>query len=92
MIEPVNRIRALLSAQTTRAGFEEQRLTDYRRHQLRLIRKYWSDDAIYSLSDGYGTPGYVPPHGHDWSGVRDSSDEAIDRMYQVAKRLASNEG
>jgi hypothetical protein len=32
---------------------------------------------IYELQDGYGTEGYVPEQGYDWSGVRDSSPAAI---------------
>lgn len=39
---------------------------------------------IYDLSDGYGEPGFVPPQGHDWSGIRDSSASAIDAMYSAA--------
>lgn len=39
---------------------------------------------IYDLSDGYGEQGYVPPQGYDWSGIRDSSPEAIQQMLAVA--------
>ena len=31
---------------------------------------------IWAHQDGYGEPGYTPPQGHDWSGIRDSSDDA----------------
>lgn len=58
-----------------------------RKTVLLLLHTYWTNDAVYDLSDGYGLPGYVPPQGHDWSGVRDSSDEALEAMYYVAKRL-----
>jgi hypothetical protein len=40
-------------------------------------------EAIYSLSDGYGEQGYVPEQGYDWSGIRDSSPEAIKRMWKA---------
>lgn len=41
---------------------------------------------IWALSDGYGEPGYIPPQGYDWSGIRDSSPEAIKEMAMVAER------
>lgn len=41
---------------------------------------------IWDHSDGYGEPGYVPAQGYDWSGIRDSSPEAIDAMYEVIER------
>jgi hypothetical protein len=43
-------------------------------------------DAIYAESDGYGEPGLIPPQGYDWSGIRDSSPAAIERMFDVVKR------
>jgi hypothetical protein len=42
-------------------------------------------DAIWSLQDGYGEPGYMPVQGYDWSGIRDSSDEAIAAMLAVVR-------
>jgi hypothetical protein len=41
--------------------------------------------AIYALQDGYGEVGYVPEQGYDWSGVRDSSYEAIQAMYALVR-------
>ncbi len=46
----------------------------------------WADNKIWKLSDGYGKKGYVPIQGHDWSGIRDSSSEAIWDMTYVALR------
>lgn len=40
-------------------------------------------EAIYDESDGYGERGFIPCQGYDWSGIRDSSDEAVVRMYNV---------
>lgn len=42
--------------------------------------------AIWSLQDGYGEPGYTPEQGWDWSGIRDSSTEAIEAMFEAASR------
>jgi len=44
----------------------------------------WTRDAIWSLSDGYGEPGFVPGD-YDWSGIRDSTRPAIWEMFDVAK-------
>lgn len=38
-------------------------------------------DIIWSYSDGYGEPGFMPSQGYDWSGIRDSSTAAIEAMY-----------
>lgn len=43
-------------------------------------------EAIWSLQDGYGEPGYTPEQGWDWSGIRDSSTEAIEAMFEAASR------
>lgn len=51
------------------------------------IRRAWDSApadlvlVLWELQDGYGEPGYVPEQGHDWSGVRDSSLEAIEAMH-----------
>lgn len=37
--------------------------------------------TLWSLSDGYGPAGFVPPQGHDWSGIRDSSVAAVEAMH-----------
>lgn len=41
---------------------------------------------IWSLQDGYGVVGYTPEQGWDWSGIRDSSIEAIEAMFEAATR------
>lgn len=52
----------------------------------------WSGDdtdlftRVWAESDGYGIPGEVPPQGYDWSGIRDSSTEAVEAMYAVATK------
>lgn len=60
---------------------------------MRAIHAAWFDsgtvvqaDEIWALSDGYGEPGYVPEQGYDWSGIRDSSTEAIEAMFDVVSR------
>jgi hypothetical protein len=40
--------------------------------------------AIWNLQNGYGIAGFTPPQGYDWSGIRDSSPEAIHKMYLAA--------
>lgn len=47
----------------------------------------WADKRIWKLSDGYGSKGHIPLQGHDWSGIRDSSNEAIWDMMYVALRM-----
>jgi hypothetical protein len=39
-----------------------------------------------SIADGYGSPGFFPG-GYDWSGIRDSSDQAIDKMFERARQI-----
>jgi hypothetical protein len=43
---------------------------------------------IMRLADGYGAPGFFPS-GYDWSGIRDSSQEAIEVMYAATQRAPS---
>lgn len=40
--------------------------------------------AIWAWADAYGEPGALPPQGYDWSGIRDSTPVAIERMWEVA--------
>jgi hypothetical protein len=47
----------------------------------------WADDSIWDLTDAYGKKGLVPPQGHDWSGIRDSSEEQIWEMFRVAIKV-----
>ena len=42
-------------------------------------------DAIWATQDGYGIPGYTPPQGEDWSGIRDSSESAVRAMYEIVR-------
>lgn len=42
-------------------------------------------EETWALQDGYGAPGITPPQGWDWSGIRDSSPAAIDRMHSVVR-------
>ena len=37
-------------------------------------------DETWKIQDGYGEPGFMPPQGWDWSGIRDSSDGAMRKM------------
>lgn len=48
-------------------------------------------DAIWALQDGYGEAGYEPAQGYDWSGIRDSSPEAVAAMERVAKQYVPDE-
>jgi hypothetical protein len=45
-------------------------------------------NRIWSLSDGYGEPGSVPAQGWDWSGIRDSTPAAVERMAAVLMNAA----
>lgn len=38
---------------------------------------------IWDHQDGYGMPGFVPTQGYDWSGVRDSSDDAVATIWTL---------
>lgn len=38
---------------------------------------------IYALSDGYGEVGLIPEQGYDWSGIRDSSPQAVAAMHEL---------
>lgn len=38
-------------------------------------------EVLWSLQDGYGEQGFMPDQGYDWSGIRDSSTEAIEAMF-----------
>lgn len=59
------------------------------RPMLKDLRRAWetaSPEAfaiLWSLSDGYGEPGLIPPQGYDWSGIRDSSPAAIRAMHRA---------
>jgi hypothetical protein len=40
-------------------------------------------DICWSLQDGYGIAGFTPDQGFDWSGIRDSSTDAIKAMHRA---------
>lgn len=46
-----------------------------------ILNKTWA------LQDGYGEPGFEPPQGWDWSGIRDSSDDAKVKIVAEVKRI-----
>jgi len=46
---------------------------------------------IWDVQDGYGVAGCTPPQGWDWSGIRDSSEEALDAMYAIVLEHLSDE-
>jgi hypothetical protein len=39
---------------------------------------------IWAIQDGYGEAGFTPEQGWDWSGIRDSSPEALTDMLAQA--------
>ena len=47
----------------------------------------WTLPAIWDLTDAYGEAGLIPPQDYDWSGVRDSSKEAIWAMFKIAQTM-----
>ncbi len=70
---------------------------DYENHvdvgfALRFIHDKWFNGTsaeralIWLMQDGYGVPGYTPPQGYDWSGIRDSTDATIIAMYRALTR------
>jgi predicted RNA-binding Zn-ribbon protein involved in translation (DUF1610 family) len=50
-----------------------------------LIKRILAE--TWEIQDGYGEPGFTPPQGWDWSGIRDSSEEAIRDMAACVLRL-----
>ena len=74
-----------LSTDLLRPGSPRQMTaSDQRTHVLRLIydnARLW--ELCWPYTDAYGEPGFVPAQGYDWSGFRDSSDEAIAQMAHV---------
>jgi hypothetical protein len=51
------------------------------------VRREWREswprrfEALWAHSNGYGEPGRIPAQGYDWSGIRDSTPTAVERMY-----------
>lgn len=44
-------------------------------------------NASWRLQDGYGIPGFNPPQGWDWSGIRDSSEQAKRAIAEALRRI-----
>mgnify|MGYP001593109546 CR=1 FL=1 len=61
--------------------------TEWNRQALPTAIVAEIDDAVWSLQDGYGMPGYDPPQGWDWSGIRDSSPEAVKNMADAIRAI-----
>ena len=51
----------------------------------------WTSKDIWSLSTVYGSCGYIPAQGHDWSGIRDNSPDTIWKMVDVALKMLGSE-
>jgi hypothetical protein len=51
----------------------------------------WEDKRIWELTDAYGEKGYIPSQGCDWSGIRDSSLEAVWKMTDIAVKMLEAE-
>ena len=66
------RDRALVVSVCHSGGRVRERLTEDQRADL--------DALAWRLQDGYGRPGFTPPQGWDWSGIRDSTPHAFGRM------------
>lgn len=49
------------------------------------------DGPIWDLQDGYGEAGFTPVQGWDWSGIRDSSEEAKDAMFALASEFLTED-
>lgn len=61
------------------------------RFDLFLIRQAWADGMdVEDLADGFGEG--LGTMGGDWSGIRDSSDRATERMFERALNHIFGEG
>lgn len=49
-------------------------------------------DLAWLHQDGYGVPGYEPPQGWDWSGIRDSSPEGKANMARAIRTMLERDG
>jgi hypothetical protein len=54
--------------------------------QNRMLIETWRH------TDAYGEVGLVPPQGWDWSGIRDSSREALAKIAQAARGVLEQAG
>jgi hypothetical protein len=50
------------------------------------------EHLAWQETDAYGPKGHVPPQGYDWSGYRDSSEEATTRIAEVLRRTLTRFG
>lgn len=76
-----------MSFDLDRMGFDTKRKRDVRVSVLDLIydnERLWS--SMWRYTDAYGTPGHMPSQGYDWSGFRDSSWTAIEKMVVAMDR------
>lgn len=49
-------------------------------------------NETWKHQDGYGSPGYTPCQGWDWSGVRDSSEYAKRNMAEAIRKVLGRHG
>lgn len=64
-----------------RMGFDTEAKRELRNKVLSVIwqdSQAWKECWIYT--NAYGTEGFIPPQGLDWSGFRDSTYTAVCRM------------
>lgn len=69
-------------------GFNSEEKRELRRRVLKAAYELARtddkrNDEIWEAQDGYGSPGYTPPQGWDWSGIRDSSYRAVVEMAEI---------
>ncbi|MGO8750607.1 MAG: hypothetical protein ACLQNE_32055 [Thermoguttaceae bacterium] len=48
--------------------------------------------AVWEKQDGYGVPGFNPPQGWDFSGIRDSTPRAKRNMAKAVRRVLKKHG
>ena len=48
--------------------------------------------TTWRKQDGYGTPGFSPPQGWDWSAIRDSTEQAKKEMAQAIRIILCKHG
>jgi hypothetical protein len=60
------------------------------RIQLAISRSDEAFERIWATQDGYGVAGFTPVQDYDWSGIRDSSDEAVEAMDTIAKEYVTD--
>lgn len=67
--------------------YEDARCTKHQEMMNKIHQAVWVEgkflDETWALQDGYGFEGFTPSQGWDWSGIRDSSPMAIEKMFEV---------